>query len=203
MFGSLIGSALGGAGGGVLNDFNKQNLFKTLLSQNNQFGTNSSSAGGGLIPNMNIPMQNTTPNFFNQQQNPLSQNRALPQQNNSGGMNGQQAMGMVSGTLGSMAQSFAQMGNNQGQQDGDLDASGGMAKSALGSVPFVGGLLGGIVDLFTGAERARRAEIRREAKVGHQNMLESYQLNKIKNNDFLKASDLYKNMLNNQNQSDL
>lgn len=189
---SLTTSALGGIGGGILNDFNKQNLFKTLLTKN---ATNS---GGGTIQNMNVPIQNTTPDFFNQQQNPLS---AQPQQQGKGGMNGQNAMNMVTGTLGNMAQGFAQMANSQGQQDGDIDAAGGMAKSVTNSIPIVGGLLGGIVDLFTGEERARRQRIREEAKTGHQNMLESFQMEKIKNNDFLKASDLYKNMVNNQNTS--
>ena len=74
----------------------------------------------------------------------------------------------------------------------------------LSKVPIVGGIVGGIMGMITKAMAEKQARISAtEAlnnKKSHMGELENYQMDKIKNNNFLKASDLYKNMFNQNNQ---
>ena len=91
-----------------------------------------------------------------------------------------------------------------GQAEGDRAKK--IANAAGGAIPVVGGLLGGIFGLIGQKIAQRKAEEKANFILGnresHIKNLEEYQMDKIKNNAFLKSSDLYKNMFN-QNQFEI
>ena len=121
------------------------------------------------------------------------------------------AMGIANSGV-NIAQAVMQPKFNYGQENytaeqagqAEGDRASGIAKAAGGAIPVVGGMLGGIFGLIAQKIAQRKGEARANMVLGnresHIKNLEDYQMNKIKDNNFLKSSDMYKNMFNQNNQ---
>ena len=183
-----------------------ENLFKNLLANgNNSFG----SGGFG-----NAGFGNSA--YGNSGQNSQSLSNMNMAKADSGGIMGGKvnplgiAMGVANSGI-NIAQAVMKPKFDFGQENYTAEQAGqaqgdrasGIAKAAGGAFPVVGGLLGGISALIAQKIAQRRGEERANMVLGnresHIKNLEDYQMNKIKENNFLKSSDMYKNMFN-QNQ---
>lgn len=204
-----------------------ENLFKMLLAQNNKsFGQNG--FGGGSFGNQSQQnIQNTSANFnpyFSQNQfgngqtlsNSDKDNQNKEKESGGGGFGKlgisplNMALGIANSGVG-IAQAVMQPKFNYGQENYTVEQAGqaegqrasGIAKAAGSAIPVVGGVLGGIFGLIAQKIAQRKGEARANMVLGnresHIKNLEDYQMNKIKDNNFLKSSDMYKNMFN-QNQ---
>lgn len=183
-----------------------KNLFKNLLANgNNSFG----SGGFG-----NAGFGNSA--YGNSGQNSQSLSNMNMAKADSGGIMGGKvnplgiAMGVANSGI-NIAQAVMKPKFDFGQENYTAEQAGqaqgdrasGIAKAAGGAIPVVGGMLGGIFGLIAQKIAQRRGEERANMVLGnresHIKNLEDYQMNKIKENNFLKSSDMYKNMFN-QNQ---
>lgn len=183
-----------------------ENIFKSLLAQNNNsFG--SSGFGGGSFGNSGY-------GNAGQSSQTLS-NMNMAKADSGGGLGKVNPLGIAMGIANSgvnIAQAVMQPKFNYGQENytaeqagqAEGDRASGIAKAAGGAIPVVGGMLGGIFGLIAQKIAQRKGEARANMVLGnresHIKNLEDYQMNKIKDNNFLKSSDMYKNMFNNQNQ---
>lgn len=182
-----------------------ENLFKNLLANsNNSFG----SGGFG-----NAGFGNSA--YGNSGQNSQSLSNMNMAKADSGGITGKiNPLGIAMGVANSginIAQAVMKPKFDFGQENYTAEQAGqaqgdrasGIAKAAGGAIPVVGGVLGGIFGLIAQKIAQRKGEERANMVLGnresHIKNLEDYQMNKIKENNFLKSSDMYKNMFN-QNQ---
>jgi hypothetical protein len=183
-----------------------ENLFKNLLANsNNSFG----SGGFG-----NAGFGNSA--YGNSGQNSQSLSNMNMAKADSGGIMGGKinplgiAMGVANSGI-NIAQAVMKPKFDFGQENYTAEQAGqaqgdrasGIAKAAGGAIPVVGGVLGGIFGMIAQKIAQRKGEERANMVLGnresHIKNLEDYQMNKIKENNFLKSSDMYKNMFN-QNQ---
>ena len=182
-----------------------ENLFKNLLANsNNSFG----SGGFG-----NAGFGNSA--YGNSGQNSQSLSNMNMAKADSGGIMGKiNPLGIAMGVANSginIAQAVMKPKFDFGQENYTAEQAGqaqgdrasGIAKAAGGAIPVVGGVLGGIFGMIAQKIAQRKGEERANMVLGnresHIKNLEDYQMNKIKENNFLKSSDMYKNMFN-QNQ---
>lgn len=177
-----------------------ENIFKSLLANNN----NSFGSGG---------FGNSSFGSAGQSTQSLS-NMNMAKAESGGGMGKinplQMALGIANSGVG-IAQAVMQPKFDYGQENYTAEQAGkmegdrasGIAKAAGSAIPVVGGVLGGIFGLIAQKIAERKGEAKANMILGnresHIKNLEDYQMNKIKDNNFLKSSDMYKNMFN-QNQ---
>lgn len=205
-----------------------ENIFKMLLAQNNKpFGQNgfvNNSFGSQTQQNL----QNTGANFNSyfsqnqfgngqqQQQSNADKDNQNKEKESGGGFSKlgisplNMALGIANSGVG-IAQAVMQPKFNYGQENYTAEQAGqvegqrasGIAKAAGSAIPVVGGVLGGIIGLIAQKIAKRKGEAKANMILGnresHINNLEDFQMKKIQDNNFLKSSDLYKNMFN-QNQ---
>lgn len=191
-------------------NLNNENLFKSLLAQNNNSfgaqGFGNSSFGNSGYGNAGQGMQSL--NNMNKQAADIGGGGGAMGKVNPLGI----AMGIANSGI-NIAQAVMQPKFDYGQENytaeqagkAEGDRASGIAKAAGGAIPVVGGVLGGLFGLIAQKIAQRRGEEKANMILGnresHIKNLEDYQMNKIKENNFLKSSDLYKNMFN-QNQFD-
>lgn len=184
-----------------------ENIFKSLLAQNNNsFG--SSGFGGGSFGNSGY-------GNAGQSSRALGGVGADGKGDSGGGLGKVNPLGIAMGVANSgvnIAQAVMKPKFDFGQENytaeqagqAEGDRASGIAKAAGGAIPVVGGMLGGIFGLIAQKIAQRKGEARANMVLGnresHIKNLEDYQMNKIKDNNFLKSSDMYKNMFNNQNE---
>lgn len=185
-----------------------ENLFKMLLSRNNSLSgfANTSFGNNQSQNNMNMANQNLAANSnTNSITNGTSTNPFKDINPVKAGIGA--AEGIVNIAQAAMKPNFDYGQDNYtaqqaGQYQGDKAA--GIAKAAGSAIPVVGGLLGGVFGMIAQKIAQNRGEQKANFILGsrktHQNNLEDFQMKKIQDNNFLKSSDLYKNMFNNQNQ---
>ena len=182
------------------NDSNNMNLFKSLLAQQNA-GAGFSGFGGNMpsqqsLDNMNMAKANGGGGGGGMKINPLQVAMGVAQS----GVNIADAVMQPKFDYGQENYTAEQAGQAEG------DRAKKIANAAGGAIPVVGGLLGGIFGLIGQKIAQRKAEEKANFILGnresHIKNLEEYQMDKIKNNAFLKSSDLYKNMFN-QNQFEI
>ena len=203
---------------------NNENLFKMLLARNNKsFG--QGGFGGGSFGNQSQQnIQNAGVNFNpyfsqsqfgngQQQQSNADKDNQNKEKEKGGGFSKlgisplNMALGIANSGVG-IAQAVMQPKFNYGQENYTAEQAGqvegqrasGIAKAAGSAIPVVGGVAGGIFGLIAQKIAERKGEAKANMVLGnresHINNLEDFQMKKIADNNFLKSSDLYKNMLN-------
>jgi len=195
-------------------DFNSdnENLFKMLLARNNKsFGANG--FGGGSFGNT-VPNQQSM-NNMNMANNQLSANSNTSSITSGASGNPFKDLNPIKAGIGAaegvvnIANAVMQPKFNYGQDNYTAEQAGqaegqrasNIGKSVGSAIPVVGGLLGGIFGLIGQKIAQNKGEQKANMILGsrktHMNNLEDYQMKKIQDNNFLKSSDMYKNMLNN------
>ena len=172
-------------------------MFKDLLSNSN-YG----NGGGMSFGNNNA--------YSNQDLSNMNRLKADGGDSGSGGL-GVNPLKMALGVANSgvnIAQAVMQPKFNFGQDNYTAEqagqAEGGRASNigkAVGSaIPGVGGVLGGIFGLIAQKVAQRKGEQKANMILGsresHMKNLEDYQMKKVQDNNFLKSSDMYKDMFN-------
>ena len=197
-------------------DFNSdnENLFKMLLARNNKsFGANG--FGGGSFGNGGVQGVATNTSFNPYMEQAFTgQGRQQSADGGNSGDNGgkinpvKMALGVAQSGV-NIANAVMQPKFNYGQDNYTAEQAGqaegqrasNIGKSVGSAIPVVGGLLGGIFGLIGQKIAQNKGEQKANMILGnrktHMNNLEDYQMKKIQDNNFLKSSDMYKNMLNN------
>jgi len=177
-----------------------ENLMKGMQKGNNSFGASgfgNMSFGGNSQPSSqsasNMNMQKAEGGGMGKI-NPLS----MAMNAASGALNIAQAVTAPKFDYGQANYTVQQAGQAEGER------AKGIANAAGSAIPVVGGLLGGIFGMIGQKIAQNRGEAKARTildnRQDHISNLEQFQMSKIKDNNFLKSSDLYKNMFNeNQN----